>query len=312
MKKALTILFLCFLNIITISAQFQAEKGFSFQGYARDFGGASLGDQTIVVRFTIYPQGGNAEYQEEQTVTTDAYGVFATVIGQERVSEFKKLDFSTKNYWLKVETKANNSDFATISETELLAVPYAKAASTAANGVPAGTILPFGGPSTNIPTGYLPCDGREISSSEYPALYAAISTAWGEGTGSNFRLPDLRGYFLRGVDNGRGADPEAASRTARNNGNSGDNVGSLQNDEVGAHSHTGTAEEAGEHQHDLPEPVVNYKSGTNSNTNGGDGESRPISATEPAGKHTHNLNIDNSTGKESRPKNAYVWFMIKY
>ena len=57
-------------------------------------------------------------------------------------------------------------------------------------------------------------------------------TRWGVGTSdSNFRVPDFRGEFLRGHDGGRGADPDAASRTG------GDLVGSFQDHAVGDHTH---------------------------------------------------------------------------
>ena len=67
--------------------------------------------------------------------------------------------------------------------------------------IPPGTINAFGG--TNVPGGWLLCDGRAISSAQYPKLYAAISTNWGfgiQGSSTNFNLPDLRGQFLRGAD----------------------------------------------------------------------------------------------------------------
>lgn len=60
----------------------------------------------------------------------------------------------------------------------------------------------------NAPTGFLPLDGRAISRTTYAALFAAIGTTYGSGDGSTtFNLPDARGEFLRGVDNGRGVDP---------------------------------------------------------------------------------------------------------
>lgn len=98
--------------------------------------------------------------------------------------------------------------------------------------VPAGTVLPFAG--ATAPDGWALCDGSIVSRSEYAELYLAIGDAWGNGDGSTtFHLPDLRGRFLRGVDNGAGRDGDAGSRTTSNaGGNSGDNVGSAQNDAV--------------------------------------------------------------------------------
>jgi|APGre2960657404_1045060.scaffolds.fasta_scaffold00017_53 microcystin-dependent protein len=57
------------------------------------------------------------------------------------------------------------------------------------------------------PTGWLKCNGAAVSRTTYAALYAAIGTAFGSGDGSTtFAVPDLRGRFLRGLDDGAGRD----------------------------------------------------------------------------------------------------------
>lgn len=58
------------------------------------------------------------------------------------------------------------------------------------------------------PTGWLKANGAAVSRTTYAALFAAIGTTFGAGDGSTtFNLPDLRGEFLRGWDDGRGVDP---------------------------------------------------------------------------------------------------------
>lgn len=74
-----------------------------------------------------------------------------------------------------------------------------------ATALPAGIVSPFG--RTTAPPGWLACDGSTVSRGAYPALFAAIGTTWGSGDGSTtFGLPDLRGEFVRGADQGRGID----------------------------------------------------------------------------------------------------------
>ncbi len=151
--------------------------------------------------------------------------------------------------------------------------------------VPAGTIYSFGGASA--PTGWLLCNGSAVSRTTYADLFSAISTAWGYGNNSTtFTLPDLRGRFLRGRANGSGNDPDRASRTAINTGgNTGDNVGSLQADELKSHNHFITWQEAAA---DIWYPNAWDNAGASQHTSSSTG------------------------GNESRPKNAYVNFIIKY
>lgn len=59
----------------------------------------------------------------------------------------------------------------------------------------------------NAPTGWLKCNGAQVSRTAYADLFSVIGTTFGAGDGSTtFSLPDLRGEFLRGWDDGRGAD----------------------------------------------------------------------------------------------------------
>ena len=71
--------------------------------------------------------------------------------------------------------------------------------------VPSGTVLYFAGQTA--PAGWLKANGAAVSRTAYAALFAAIGTTYGAGDGrSTFNLPDLRGEFLRGWDDGRGVD----------------------------------------------------------------------------------------------------------
>jgi hypothetical protein len=57
------------------------------------------------------------------------------------------------------------------------------------------------------PTHWLECNGATISREVYSDLFDKIGTTFGSGDGSTtFNIPDLRGEFIRGLDNGRGVD----------------------------------------------------------------------------------------------------------
>ncbi|EGM1940560.1 phage tail protein [Escherichia coli] len=61
--------------------------------------------------------------------------------------------------------------------------------------LPVGVPVPW--PSATPPTGWLKCNGAAFSAEEYPELAKAYQTN---------KLPDLRGEFIRGWDDGRGID----------------------------------------------------------------------------------------------------------
>lgn len=81
-------------------------------------------------------------------------------------------------------------------------------------------------PASSAPTGWLKANGAAVSRSTYASLFAAIGVTFGAGDGSTtFNLPDLRGEFVRGLDDGRGVDSARV-------------LGSAQADAFKSHTHT--------------------------------------------------------------------------
>lgn len=170
--------------------------------------------------------------------------------------------------------------------------------------MPAGAVLTFAGSS--CPAGYLLADGTAISrSGTYTALFDAIGIAHGSGDGTTtFNLPDYRGLFLRMVDGSAGRDPDKASRTAMNTGGAtGNNVGSVQSDGFASHTHIQNAHDHAQNAGQGPTPG----SGINVATNLGN----PGNTLSPRTGSTTATN-QNSGGNETRSKNAYVIYCVKY
>lgn len=95
--------------------------------------------------------------------------------------------------------------------------------SAVAAAIPVGAVQAFA--QSTAPTGWLKANGQLVSRTTYAALFSAIGTTYGAGDGSTtFALPDLRGEFIRGWDDGRGVD---AARV----------FGSWQVDEIKSHTH---------------------------------------------------------------------------
>jgi len=122
------------------------------------------------------------------------------------------------------------------------------------------------------PEGWLECDGAAVSRATYAALFDAIGVVYGVGDGATtFNLPDMRGEFPRGWDNGRGVDAARA-------------LGSAQGQAIQSHNHS------------LP------------NQNSGSTGANSINITGGGGGP---LTTGSTGGTETRPRNVALMFIIQ-
>lgn len=167
-----------------------------------------------------------------------------------------------------------------------------------------GTILAFAGETDNIPEaeGWMPCDGRPLPRLRYPKLFEAIGTMWGSHNEDTFNLPDLRGQFLRGVDAGRGTDPDKNRR-----------LGTFQDWATGRPRTAFTASNDGGHNHGGGYKVISDGNSTPSGMDGTRGEINCKTSTAipegTAGKHNHK--VEGGGDAETRPANMAVHFIIR-
>lgn len=166
--------------------------------------------------------------------------------------------------------------------------------------VPAGCVAHFA--MSSAPTGWLKANGALVSRTTYAALFAAIGTTFGVGDGSTtFALPDLRGEFLRGWDDGRGVDSARV-------------LGSAQGGANAAHTHgagTLAAASAGGHTHTIPYGGTYTGSGVMIPSNSGSSGNPAVSGS--AGAHTHTISgTTASDGSEARPRNVSLLACIKF
>lgn len=204
--------------------------------------------------------------------------------------------------------------------------------STIPGGIPTGTIVQFA--STTTPSGWILCDGglygrTSGDPSPQPNLFSVIGTTWGAGDGlTTFAVPDLRGMFVRGFDNGRGIDPLRA-------------FGSQQSDSFKLHDHSGntglfnavhthsfsgtTGTDSPDHTHNtlyyneidgsgLGGPAATQTSGSNAFYGSGGASTRhthAFSGTTGSGGSDHSHTISGSGGTETRPVNVAMNYIIK-
>lgn len=163
--------------------------------------------------------------------------------------------------------------------------------------------------ANTAPSGWLKANGAAVDRTTYAALFAAIGTTYGVGDGSTtFNLPDLRGEFPRGWDDGRGVDTSRA-------------FGSAQAQAFLSHSH-GVSDPG--HAHAVYDPGHVHSStaaGTSGSpdfvTKAGNSADRVFTTGAAAtgigiyGAAT-GISIAANGGTETRPRNVALLACIKY
>jgi microcystin-dependent protein len=148
--------------------------------------------------------------------------------------------------------------------------------------LPTGTIVPYGGSTASVPVGFLPCDGSLYDSTIETELFSVIGTIWNIGgePGGFFRVPDLRGKGVLGLNDGTlpaGVDGGFTTRTLATLGGSED------------HSHGTTTN--GDHSHTVNNHTHTISSdGAHTHGTGGAGGTIPLDGsriTDSAGSHNH-------------------------
>lgn len=130
------------------------------------------------------------------------------------------------------------------------------------------------------PEGWLKANGAAISRTTYADLFAIIGITYGAGNGTTtFNLPDLRGEFIRGFDDGRGID-------------TGRVLGSAQGEATKSHHHS-IQRVAGS---------GGTKDGYDLGTFVSNGTSGPISTD----------NVQDFGDPETRPRNIALLYCIKF
>jgi microcystin-dependent protein len=301
----------------------------NYQGRLTDQTGAPLVPGFYGIQFKLWdspsPTTAKLIWAQQQTVALQSNGVFNVILGSPGGGSLAGVTaavndltnaFTANNRYLGLTVVSNTSGVVAspseiLPRQQLLSVPFAVQAqssqqaqvasnlvSTLANALcPAGSIMAFAG--TNVPNGWLLCDGSAVSRINYAALFSAIGTAWGAGDNSTtFNLPDARGVFLRGVNGSRSdalADPDYNStwRTnVFNGGNIGNAVRSYQADQFGSHKHT----------------LTTWNDDFNASGNGYE----PAFGPSDSPNTTKTWDLSYSGGNETRPKNMYVTYIIKY
>jgi microcystin-dependent protein len=197
---------------------------------------------------------------------------------------------------------------------------------------PPGTVTAYAGAvdvetrKLLVQSGWLVCDGTNYRIQDYQALYHAIGTVYGGNSKKGeFKVPDFRGVFLRGLDAGRQMDVKRQLGQYQGDMNRGHSH-TANMDLAGEHTHQARTDVAGEHRHRLQAQGYWYtmkdklerRSMTSDVndfqeywTNDAGAHSHKV-IIDMAEQHRHPIRIGDSGGEESRPKNYPVTYLIRF
>jgi len=135
MKKSILLLILSVCMVIFSDAQ-DVPAGMKYQAVARTTSGEVLPNRSITLRIELKndpAKGSVVYYSEEHSVTTNQFGLFDLVVGMGKTNKglFATIPWSTEDIWMGVSLKDKDAIFSAVTETRLLAVPYAFHALTA-------------------------------------------------------------------------------------------------------------------------------------------------------------------------------------
>jgi len=155
MKKI--ILLLALAASISSQTMAQAPQKFNYQGIARNISGAPLASTPIGLRISVLDgsSSGPVVYQETQTATTNAYGLYNVAIGSGTVvsGTVAGINWATGDKYMKVEIDpTGGSSYVNLGTSQLLSVPYAMYAASGTPG-PAGPSGPAGPAGPSGPAG---------------------------------------------------------------------------------------------------------------------------------------------------------------
>jgi len=176
--------------------------------------------------------------------------------------------------------------------------------------VPLGTVQQFYGDENLLPIGYLFCNGTVFSRGQFPALYFHLIAANPalRIDADRCKLPEMRGEFLRGWDNGRNVDTVNVGGVTQSR-----ILGSFQQDEMQKHRHQ---DRGHSHTHNAAEQTTSVQS---DNSDERAAPANPNKANIQTGHADigDSVNAEDATagavraGAETRPRNVSVAFIIK-
>ena len=153
--------------------------------------------------------------------------------------------------------------------------------------LPCGSIVNYAG--LTAPSGWLICDGTELSISMYPDLFNIIGYTYGNDTSGYFCLPDLQERVPVGKTSNTtlgaiGGNTDISLNVSQMPSHN--HSGTV--DASGAHTHIGTTDASGAHTHSITDPGHTHSQTTTNDDFNNSGGNPPSFSADGAGTRTWN------------------------
>lgn len=316
LNKSQWLVAFCLFMIVMATGKVKAQSDCSFtvEALLQDPNSGLPVKNTLIpnLRIVVSPDSvysPSAIWQEQIVVRTDDLGRATFKVGVSSTSDpqlvFCDVLSRYDDIYVHLYDWTYNKTFQSVKIGE---VPYANYADRVgeSEGFPVGAIVAYVS-QDNLPEGFLQCKTNSAGLDTnrftfFRPLARLLSNYWRNGSAAV--VPDLSGYFLRGVSRYSGNDPDVNNRTPHL-ANMPNEVGSIQTDELREHHHWFS---------------VNTFATVYSNNISSGLISPLFTFTYPAivpntgctqgSSQCESTNL-NSTNQETRPKNAAVQFLIK-
>lgn len=236
---------------------------------------------TLINGMSLYVRAGSANATTTPTFTPNSGTIAAKTIVKGAGAALAAGDIAGGGHWIEVQYDLTLDKWVLLNPATGVSAPSQQP----------GEVCYFA--RSTAPTGFLKANGAAVSRTTYASLFAAIGTTFGVGDGSTtFNLPDLRGVFPRGFDDGAGID-------------SGRVFGSSQLDAAQGHTHSlainNTAGPAGQNVTVASQSLGNFAAWGTATT-----------GQKPIGIVSDGTNGTPRVATETRPRNIALLACIKY
>ncbi|TNE45117.1 MAG: tail fiber protein [Deltaproteobacteria bacterium] len=328
----------CLVVLVSVWLAHAQQHSLVYSGYLEEAGQPL--NETRQVSLSLWDQGeagkGTPKCKEQLSDVVFVKGRFKITLSQECNEVTRK----TSPLWVEIKIyDANKQNPKTLARTKLGAVPHTE------NRLPAGTVISYAAPISLDankkpipPHGWLYCDGSWYKTADHPELFKALKGHYGlkgTGTSQEFRVPDYRGYFLRGVAGGGVGEatrvPDLSNRYEPGTNQAIKPKGPYSTNPVGTTEVYQTALPSGGPILQTEQKTHSHK-GFYSEFSGycfapGNGVPAVSCFPNPPAKYKNtglvgakNVSVQNETlqykiiggGNETRPSNVFVHYLIKY